>query len=57
MGKGGGVQVLGISSVRGDRMGAKIKAPKNPKGFQQNPEKFLDQKLMLKKSHAEFLTL
>ena len=28
-----------------DRMGAKIKTPKNPFGFQQNPKKSLDQKL------------
>ena len=33
---GGGV--LQISSDRDDRMGAKIKTQKNPKGFKQGPE-------------------
>ena len=35
-------------------MGAKIKTQKDPKGFQQNPKKSLDQKLTPKKSHTEF---
>ena len=32
-------------SDRDDRMGAKIKTPKNPQGFQQNPKKYLDKHL------------
>ncbi len=37
--------VLGISNDGDDQMGAKFKTQKNPKGFQHNPKKFLDQKL------------
>ena len=48
--------VLQISSDRDDRMGAKIKTPKNPLGFKQNPKKSLDQNLSPQKSHAEFLS-
>ena len=46
--------VLRISSDRDDQTGAKIKTPKNPLGFKQNPKKSLDQNLSPKKSHAEF---
>ena len=35
--------VLGISSDGDDRMEPKVKTQKNPKGFQQNPKKSLDQ--------------
>ena len=49
--------LLRISSDGDDRMGAKIKTQKNPKGFQQNPKKSLDPKLTPKKSHAEFPSL
>ena len=51
---GSPVGVLRMSSDRDDRMGAKIKNPKNPKGFKQNPTKSLDQNLTPKKSHAKF---
>ena len=50
-------EVLQITSDGDDQMGAKIKTPKNPSSFQQNPKKSLDQKLTPKKSHAEFLSL
>ena len=49
-------RVLRISSDRDDRMKAKIKTQKNPQGFQQNPKKYLKQKLTPKKSHVEFLS-
>ena len=45
--------VLLISSDRDDQMGAKIKTPKNPCGFQQNPGKSLDKKITFEKTHAE----
>ena len=55
--------VLWISSDGDDRMGEKIKTPKNPQGFQQNtkkspglptkPQKIPGQTL----THAEFLSL
>ena len=38
-------------------MGIKIKTKKNPRGYQRNSKKFLDQKLTPKKSHAEFSSL
>ena len=51
-------------SDRDDRMGAKIKTPKNPQGFQQNPKKYLDKHLpppppqpAKKNSHAKFPSL
>ena len=49
--------VLPISSDigRDNQMGAKIKTPKNPCGFQQNPGKALDKKLTFEKTHAESL--
>jgi len=34
-------RLLWISSDRDDQMGAKIKTPKNPSGFKQNPQKSL----------------
>ena len=43
-GGGGGIR---ISSDGDDRMGIKIKTPKNPQGFLQNP----------KKSHAEYQSI
>ena len=51
-----------ISSDGNDRMGVKIKTQKNPYGFQQNPQKSLDQNLTpphlkKKKSHAKFPSL
>ena len=49
------VQLTGII-----KWAAKIKKPKNPPGFQQNPPKFLDHNLAPpppRKSHAEFLNL
>ena len=57
---GGGCWGKGLfrsSSDGDDRMGAKIKIPKNPQGFQQNPKKFLDQKLTPQKSLSEFPSL
>ena len=48
--------VLRISSDRDDRMGTKLKTPKNPSGFKQNPKNSLDQNLTPKRSHAEFLS-
>ena len=50
----GGRGVLRISSYRDDRMGAKMKTPKNTLGFKQNPKTSLDQNLIPQKSHAEF---
>ena len=52
-------------SDRDDRMGAKIKTPKNPQGFQQNPKKYKDKHLppppphqpAKKNSHAKFPSL
>ena len=41
---------------RDDWMKEKIKTQKNPQGFQQNPKKYLKQKLTPKKSHVEFLS-
>ena len=38
-------------------MGVKIKIPKNPQSFQQNPKKSQDQKLTPQKSHSEFPSL
>ena len=38
-------------------MRVKIKTQKNPQGFQHSPKKSLGQKLNVKKSHAEFLSL
>ena len=49
-------RVLRISSDRDDWMKEKIKTQKNPQGFQQNPKKYLKQKLTPKKSHVEFLS-
>ena len=49
--------VLRISSDGDARMEPKVKTQKNPKGFQQNPKKSLDQKLTPKKSHADFVAL
>ena len=45
------------SSDGDDQMEAKVKTPKNPLGFQQNPKKYLDQKTTPKKSHADFVAL
>ena len=38
-------------------MGTKIKTQKNPRGYQQNRKKSMEQKLTPKKSHAEFSSL
>ncbi len=38
-------------------MGAKFKTPKNPKGFQHNPQKSLDQKLTPKNSTLKHVCL
>ena len=53
-GRGGGGRALRISSDRDDRMGAKIKTPPKSLGFQREPQKSLNQNLILKKSHVEF---
>jgi len=42
-------RLLWISSDRDDQMGAKIKTPKNPSGFKQNPQKILGPKFNSKK--------
>ena len=53
-GGGGGIRIR-FSSHGDYRMGAKKKAPpKNPKGFQQNLQKSLDQKLTPKKPMPNF---
>jgi len=49
--------VLRISSDEDDWMGAKIKTQKIPRGSDKTLQKPLAQKLILKKSHAEFLSL
>ena len=54
---GGGGEEFGISSDGDDRMEPKVKTQKYPWGFQQNPQKSLDQKLTLQKSHADFVAL
>ena len=46
-----------ISSDGDDGMRVKIKTQKHPYGFQHNPKKPLYEKLILKISHAKFLTL
>ena len=42
---GGGGEVSRNLNDGDDRMGAKIKTSKNPQGFQQNPNKYLDKNL------------
>ena len=42
----------GFSSDGDDRMESKVKTQKNPRGFQQNPKKSLDQTLTPQKSHV-----
>ena len=53
----GGRAVGGGYSRLDDGMGAKIKRPQNPKGFQQNPTKSLDLKFTSQKFHVDFLSL
>ena len=46
-----------IMSDGDDRIEPKVKTQKNPKGFQQNPQKSLDQNVNPKISHADFVAL
>ena len=52
---GGGGGDLRISNDKDDRVGPKLKTPKNTLGFKQNPKKSQDQNLTPKKPHAKFL--
>ena len=54
-GGGGGTSDVQLTGII--KWAAKIKNPKNPPGFQQNPPKFLDHNLAPGKSHAEFPNL